>query len=247
MGSNVNKIDRNYRLRTSDFDRYNRMLPATMLDMFQDMAGEHADYIGVGYDKMAEINIFWVLLRVKYEVIERPKLYTNIKASTWPHEPQRAMFVRDYQIADENGTLLVKGSSQWGLVDISTRKIIAPKDVEFEIDEYYPEKNFPEGIKKIRDFEEEEAVKGYEVFSGYTDIDINGHVNNTKYANYILNAIKLPKEEVIKTFQIDYRKEVKEGEKLIISYVRNENIITCKGCGEDGQLRFMAELTLEQA
>lgn len=246
MGERMNKLDRRYRLRTSDFDRYHKILPATLLDMFQDMAGEHADYIGVGYDSMNEKNFFWVLLRVKYEVIKMPKLYTDIVASTWPHEPKKSFFVRDYMISDESGDTLVIGSSQWGVVDLETRRIIAPKNVKFGIDEYYPKSNFDYALRKLKDFEITEDMMSYEVLSGYTDIDINGHVNNIKYSNYIVNAIRLPEEEIIKEFQIDYRREVKEGEKLLIYHVREEDMIYVKGCDSDGQVMFAAEIKLSK-
>ncbi len=242
----MNKLDRKYRLRTSDFDRYHKILPATLLDMFQDMAGEHADYIGVGYGKMAKNNMFWALLRVRYEIIEAPKLYTDISASTWPHEPRKTFFVRDYVISDDSGKQLVIGSSQWGLLDLTTRRIVPPRNVIFEIDEYYPRHNFEDNMQKIRDFEITEDMKPYEVLSEFTDIDINGHVNNIKYANYIVNALSLPEDEVIKAFQIDYRKEIMQGQKIYIYHVRNEDIISCKGCNAEGQIMFAAEIKLSK-
>lgn len=246
-GRNMNKLDRTYRLRTSDFDRYHKILPATLLDMFQDMAGEHADYIGIGYDGMHENNLFWILLRVKYEVIRMPKLYTDITASTWPHEPKKGFFVPDYVISDADGNELVIGSSQWGIADLTTRRLVAPKNVKYDIDEYYPKCNFDYELKKLKDFEITDDLVPYEIISGYTDIDVNGHVNNIKYANYVINAIELGKDEIIKDFQIDYRKEVKEGEKLLVYHVREGNNICCKGCDLDGQVRFVTGITVSNS
>ena len=37
-----NYLERKYHLRTSDFDMRSRILPASVLDLFQDAAGEHA-------------------------------------------------------------------------------------------------------------------------------------------------------------------------------------------------------------
>lgn len=241
----MNQLKRNYRLRTSDFDRYGRLLPSSVLDIFQDLAGEHADYIGIGHDKMAEKNLFWILLKVRYEVLRYPELYTNICGTTWPHEPGKIDFIRDYTITDEKGGLLVRGTSQWAVVDCTTRRLTVPREVHFEIDEFCPEMTFGNRFSKVRDFEITETMLPYVFTSGYTDIDLNNHVNNIKYANYIMNAVDLPDDKSIREFQIDYRKEIHENESIrIYKKPLDEKTICVKGTDGAGDVRFAAEIIL---
>ena len=52
---------------------------------------------------------------------------------------------------------------------------------------------------------------------GYSDLDSNGHVNNSRYGNYILDA--LPEdilEQEISEFKINYSKEAFLGEEMTI-------------------------------
>lgn len=242
----MNRLVREYRLRTADFDRYDRMLPASIMDIFQDMAGEHAGYIGVGHKDIISQNLFWILLRVKYEVIEYPKMYSLVTAKTWPHEAKKLDFIRDFQLVDENDNLLIKGTSLWALVDISTRKMVMSKNVQFNIDEYWQESTFEEKFLKAGDFEVTEDMVPYEVVSAYTDIDVNGHVNNTKYTNFVLNALNLPETEQISFLQIDYKKEVLEGEKLLIYQTREDDTVMCKGCNEAGDTMFVTKIRLKK-
>ena len=43
-------LEKDYRLRTGDFDRYRRLHPTAVLDLFQDIGGLQAEMMGIGYD-----------------------------------------------------------------------------------------------------------------------------------------------------------------------------------------------------
>ena len=72
-----------YRLRWLDFDRYGRMRPEAILDMFQDVATLQADSMGIGFDDVLAHGVFWAVVRMKYEVLRDPKHYQVLTARTW--------------------------------------------------------------------------------------------------------------------------------------------------------------------
>ena len=43
-----------YTLRANDFDKYDRILPSSVLSIFQDAAGRHGEEIGVGFKEMLD-------------------------------------------------------------------------------------------------------------------------------------------------------------------------------------------------
>ena len=52
-----NRWSKEYTLRAGDFDKYDRIMPSAVLDLFQDAAGQHAEEIGVGFaDMIARCN-----------------------------------------------------------------------------------------------------------------------------------------------------------------------------------------------
>lgn len=228
-----------YTLRANDFDCRNKLLPSAILDLFQDAAGRHANELGVGFSAMLERNVLWVIVRVRFQVLRTPPLYSRVKVITWPLAPTRASCRRDYIIEDEQGQPLVKGTSDWVFMHCEKRRLLPATDV-------YPLKQFCDSLAvedkalKLHNFEHE--GEAYNVTAGFCELDMNGHVNNTKYANFVLDAVGLRDDEEIESFQLDYRKEVKAGEQLSVLSRRNDGEILAKGLGEDGAVRFTCRI-----
>ncbi len=235
--------NKDYYLRASDFDTFRNLQPAAVLDLFQDAAGEHAQKLKVDYDQMILRNMMWVIVRVKYRILQKVKMYQRVNVVTWPHPNRRLDFQRDYLIRDENGSPVVKGTSQWALMDSRTRKLVLARDIYGEIDSFCEENTFAEKFLKVPDFEE--ADPGYPVMSGYTDLDINGHVNNIKYANYALNAVNLAPDQEIEEFQIDYHKEVLNHTALDVFIQQGEKQILVKGKNSAGDSMFSCRIELK--
>ena len=241
-----NYLERKYHLRTSDFDMRSRILPASVLDLFQDAAGEHAKMLGVGYDTLASQNKCWMILRLRYEVVRQPKMFSSVIVKTWPIESRRIEFDRDYEISDTEGNLLVKGTSQWAILDISNREkpaLVMAKDFDIGVEEYIPDRALEGRFDRLPPKFEAEG-DGVVVKSGYTDIDTNGHVNNIKYANFILNALDLPADKEISSFRIYYQREVMSGGEITVFSRTDQDRITCRG-ESGGFVSFTARLTVK--
>ena len=214
-----------YSLRTSDFDKFSQIKPSAVLDLFQNVAGLHAESLGVGFNAMVEKGLLWVVLKVKYELLRMPNMYENVTVVTWPKEPKRLDFIRNYQILGENGELIIKGTSQWAVIDKETRKLTRATDVYKNIEGFCEDEVFDEKLIKVSDFAENEAVRT--VQNNFCDFDTNSHVNNIRYADYIVNALNPQKPMDIKGFQIDFHKEITSGETDI--FVEDNGIILAKG------------------
>jgi len=230
-----------YRLRWMDFDRYGRMQPAAVLDLFQDMATIQANDMGIGRDDMMEEGVFWAVIRQKFEVVKDPEWNSVVTVRSWPHTPTRFSFLRDYSMRDDQGELLVKATSEWVLMNFETRKFESVKDHYHGPTDFYEERMFERKCRKIADFEADEA-DAYTVVPTYSDIDINGHVNNAMYANYVVNALDPGEEGRIKSLQIDYRYEVLPGVPLKIYSTSEDDQILFKAVNPEGDIAFAAAL-----
>ncbi len=271
--------DMQYRLRSCDFDANGHIKPASVLDIFQDVAGWDVQELGWGSkDLLKNKGLLWVVVRTKYEVLAPVLEHSLVKAKTWTNTPSRFGFRREYLLENTDGAALIKSSSEWIMTDIKTRSFVSVADVWPEGGDKIKKVNFEGRIKKLRDFEVEpeaeldakaESIaapgtkldtdaesstqakaspktssKPYPVLAANSMLDCNGHVNNTYYASWVMDAIDLPENETIKTLQIDYRKEVTLGQKIDIYSKRTGNKIQAKGMNEEGVRCFSAELEL---
>lgn len=237
------QYEKNYYLRTSDFDCRGKLLPSAVLDLFQDAAGSHADKMGIGHDDMIKQDIVWVLTKVKFKVFADAKMHRSVKVKTWPVKPGILSFNREYLVEDENGDVLIKGTSEWVFMHVLRRKVVAVGDV-YPFDEgFVQERAFEEKLSKIHDFEAES--ESFPFVAGFSQLDINGHVNNTKYANYALDALDLMEDEIIDVFQLDFRKEITRGEKMTVGYRKCDKDILLKGQNADGVNMFLCKIELK--
>ncbi len=226
-------FERQYILRGSDFDCFKQIKPSAVLDLFQEVAGQHAEDLGIGFAQMLESGLLWVVLKVKYQVIKKPQLYQNVTVKTWPLPPKRLDFQREYQIQDETGEVLIKGTSQWAVIDSNTRKLTKAGDVYSKIEGFLEESNFSQKLMRVGDFEGE-LVKN--VVSEFSHTDPNGHVNNAKYGDYVLDALSDMAPLGIKEFQIDFHKEILADQTTEIFTSAIENAVFVKGMQGENQM-----------
>ncbi|MBR1983215.1 MAG: hypothetical protein IKA12_00830 [Clostridia bacterium] len=225
-----------YYLRASDFDKYNNIKLSAILDLFQDAAGRHALTLGVGFDDMLKRSYLWVLVKIKLQIISQPKSYQKVTVKTWPLAPQKLYYRREYSIENQSGEKLIVGSSEWVVIDSEKRKFVSNPNLYPFTDNFYPEINFEERLAKVPDFKADATP--YTVTPGFCELDANDHVNNTKYANYVLDAISPEKDFQIDLFQIDFKKEVMQGSKLEIYTQKEDEVILSKGLNQDGETMF---------
>ena len=202
--------EKNYQLRVSDFDHSDNLRPSAILDMFQSVASEHASKLNIGYEELLQKDSVWVLLRMRYDVIKNIGFgVENVVVKTWPQVAGKVDFDRDYCIESSDGERLVKASSKWCVINMKTRRITTGSAV-YPVEEHYDEVIYPEGLKKLPAFELDDADV-FEGYAGHSCLDHNGHVNNVKYNDFILDAIRLEKGECIKSFEINYVNEMQVG------------------------------------
>ncbi len=233
--------EKEYFLRAGDFDKFNHITPSAVLDLFQDAAGQHAQEIGVGFSDMRERGYIWVLTRVKFQILSHPGIYQKVRVKTWPLMPNRLNYRREYCIESEAGERLISGSSEWVVIHSETRRLLSVPDLYPFTDGFHEEVMFEGKHSKVSDFPAEGTP--HPVFAGFSELDNNNHVNNTKYPAYVLDAVNPQSARRLDTFQIDYRKEVLGGTKLSVYHTWQENTVLAKGQNENGDTMFACMLS----
>ena len=220
-------------LRTCDFDRYSRLKPCAILDIFQEVAGSHANELGVGFDEMLKKDLMWVITKVKFEILKNPKTHTSVRVVTWPLTPSKITLQREYEIYSLDGELLIRGSSEWVFMHAKLRKFMPAGDI-YPLTEFYKKEAFEGKFTKIPKCDFDDIFT--KISPRFCDFDLNGHVNNTKYANFVLNQINPKENDALSFMQIDYHREIRDGEEINL-YIKNENsMVFAKGTNDSETL-----------
>jgi len=138
------------------------------------------------------------------------------------------VFPRYYEGRDSENRLLFQGSSLWLLIDEKKRTFISPQDYGIEVPGI-PEKTgieLPMAIRKINS-DRPASIRT----AVYSDIDLNGHVNNTRYLDWMDDLFDVHFHEVyaVKTIQINYEHEVEYGTSVSLFYEYSDQIYRIDG------------------
>lgn len=209
-------------------DCYDNVAPYGVLNIFQDVASKHVEEYGYGFLDLYKLGYLWILVRTKYEVKKSPKPNEEMLiAETWQLEQGRADFTRDYVIYSKDGEVLIIGTSKWCLIDVNTRRVAPTKVIGTNIVNN-EKRNFSESFRKL-EFENITSGDSYLEKVTFSKVDHNGHMNNAYYAEFIVNALRLKSDEVIKNFEIDYLKEALIDDEILIRSIRNNKEILVEG------------------
>ncbi len=225
--------ERQIMLRTNDFDSNDKITPYAILDIFQDVAGAHATQLGVGFDAMYQRNMYWILIRTSFEVVAEPKPLTWIKVKTWPHPKGKIDFAREYLLTDQDDNILVKGISKWVVIDANTRRLTRTSNIDFGSEDYYENNNYDDIAKKDYSLDDTfTKIASYEVLAHH--IDHNKHMNNSKYAEMILDSLKGTVS--FKSLHIEHIKEATLGDTINLYMKKVDNAYYYLGYKGDEKL-----------
>ena len=237
----ANSYEQAYSLRMGDFDRHGRLLPSTILDVLQDVATLQVESMGMGNADMIKRGVFWAVTRYKFRMLADPALHSTVIAKTWPHSPSRFSFLRDYTMHSESGELLVAATSEWVFMDVETRKFASVLDYYDNPIELLPDRCFEQKPKKIVQLPDAE-LEPVRITTTYADVDMNGHVNNARYADFALAAVDPADGARLGSFQLDFRQEVREGQALDVRAATIDGATVVSGCDEDGKVMFACRM-----
>ncbi len=204
------------RLTTRDCDMNGEWKVSAILEAMQEAAGMHSMLLGCGREELLQNHMVWVISRCEIRMDRYPRIGEQITVSTFPMPTRICFFPRYYIFTDEHGESIGKAGTLWLLLDTQTRRMLPPGDVGRLIpdntDLSVP-MNLPATVGQLQG---DELVTEYTPV--YTDLDVNGHVNNARYADWLCNTLgidmmrKFAPDSVI----LNYSHEVLPGQRVVL-------------------------------
>jgi medium-chain acyl-[acyl-carrier-protein] hydrolase len=106
-----------YKIKSYDVDCEQKLKLPSLFNYLQEVAGNQAESIGVGFEVLKQKNLFWVLSRMKIQIHNMPKWNDEIIVYTWPKGIDKLFALRDFEITNNEGKLLISATSCWLLID----------------------------------------------------------------------------------------------------------------------------------
>jgi len=183
---------------------------------FQEAAWAHAEQLGVGYKKLQQENQLWVLARLLVKAERYPTWGEMQTLHTWPRAAKSVFAMRDFEMLDSSATRIVAGASAWLVLDATTRKPQRVDKLVSTIIGFSDRHALAQEPQKLRPFESKPPMEEFTV--RYSDIDVNGHVNNSRYIGWIMDAhpVEFHRAHEVSLFEVNYLAETIGGDAISI-------------------------------
>lgn len=209
-------VEKKYIISQELVNNTNEIKNEEILEMLTDIAGTHSNLIGNNAEEFNKEHKAWVVLLWKLKVKRRPRINEEILVKTWVRNSTGIYSVRDFEVFDTAGNVIMEAASKWCIMNLETRR---PMRFDKELAEAYG----AESRNIFEDFEKTITPEDFDVESEYVvtenDIDVNNHFHNANYLNAAYKAINDfdMTNNHFNNLQMEFKKEIMFGEIIKVS------------------------------
>lgn len=208
-----------FKVRTYECGADGRATMPTICNYLQEAASVHAEELGFSksdFDAAGE-NLSWVLTRMVVKMLRYPEWKDDVTVETFPRGGRRIVAWRDFVVKDASGEVIGLATSEWMIIDLATRRASAiPESVLALVPD------MPDSVLGAEPFTarlrfpqrpEGDAEAPLSFRAQNAHIDLNGHVNNVHYIEWLLEPLRgvAPRE-----LEIVFRSETLAGDEVSV-------------------------------
>ena len=215
-------LEKEYPISMSEQDMLFRLKPSALLNLLQDMGARNIDSTPFGRKELLDQGLGWFLVRYRIEFEKYPKNLSEIILKTENRGTFKQTAYRSFEAYTKNNDLILRAISSWLMVDLNSKLLVNieqkfPEIVKFE------KRDDDLTLRKLRTITEWNKEKTFHV--RYEDLDMNGHVNNTVYISWAMEALDIDflNSHNIKNLDIYFKHEVKYGQDVVSLAKVDEN------------------------
>ncbi len=205
-------------LKSYELDHRGSMPVWVIYRFLQEAAELNAVDLGFDTETLLNRSLTWMLARLQLRSTEPPMGRSRIIAETWPSGIESRFARRDFRLwLNGADTPFVQATSHWLLIDINRKRPVTVGNI------LGPEHVIPIG-HAVEDPFPAMQPEGDPVFTAEfrvrrSDLDMNDHVNNVHYVEWLAEAVP---EDVwrgsgITELDVEYKRAVRFGETVTIA------------------------------
>ncbi len=228
---NANDVDFNSVVSVSNFLRY-----------MQDAANYAMEEDGPSYMELFNRGLAFILSRIRMSFYAPVHSHDKLDVQTWACESKGAQFNRCYRIL-RDGAIVAEAVSVWALCGVEDRRLhrVSEFDFGYRMDEML-ELDLPARFKIPEDVSL--RLVGERMVE-YADIDLNGHMNNTKYPDILCGYIGDLRGQRVVSMALSFVSEAPLHENLKIYAGSSDGVWYVRTVKANGQVNVEAEIMTE--
>jgi medium-chain acyl-[acyl-carrier-protein] hydrolase len=201
-------------VRPDEADRNGLCTIRSLATYLQHAAFLHADSLDFGVDSLGKNGHTWVLTRLYIRVDRPPRYGDRVTIETWPTGVDRLFALRDFRLCAADGKTLAVAASSWCIISLEARRIVRPPEslARFSSNPRAVDRDLAK-IDPIRT--PTPIIKNLDV--RYRDIDVNRHVNNVSFIEWMCEALPydLQSDSFCHEIEINFLKEAFLGDTVL--------------------------------
>ena len=215
------KFTQQYSIKWHDTDANRQVRPSALVTYLQETANEHLVHIGISLDALRDSHgLAFILGSISVCSYEPLFAGDKIDVETWTCGERGFRHGRCFRVLRE-GKTVAEATSLWALIKLADGSLVKVEDMPYHIE---PEEaitlpGVPARLKMPPIAEMQELGTRRIV---YSDIDYNGHMNNTRYPDMLCDFIPEMRDSRACAIMISYRKEAAFGHTLRVFGTKTE-------------------------
>lgn len=234
-----------FTIRASEVDLSGKLSLPAICNYFQEVAGNNALQLNFDITDLQAQNLTWVLHRMDINLKEMPDWRETIQVETWPAAGDALRAYRNYRLIDKDGNEFGNCLSYWMMINLETRRPVRiPQAV---LDTRLTEREHVTPIKSTRLSPPEQENSMTKIKVRRSDLDMNEHVNNVRFIEWMLECMTEDEIHLISNFDIVFMHESHAGD-VITARLENTSgtLRKFRLMNQDGNVIALAEATLTQ-
>jgi len=175
-----------YEVKVYESDNLERGGLVTLFNYFQNTAWSHYSRVDKVLGPFLAKNQIWAMTRVEIHLTRPARWQEVVEVETWSRGIEKLMAFRDFVISDSHGEKIAAGTATWVVLDLESKRIQRLT----ALTEKWPSKPGVLSIGKSAEKVDSPANPAYgEAFRvQYSDMDLNRHVNSSRYVQWMLDS-----------------------------------------------------------
>lgn len=235
----------NCRTDSRQVDLFGQMKLSALLGALQEAAAGAMTELELDAPRlMKKYHAVWIVNRYHLTMTAPLRWGDAFTVRTWHRGGESGSVYRDFDLI-RAGEVIGSAVSLWVMVDPESHKVVPARGCPEFRGTDGGELNRRERLRRV-DLPETFDRRTLREMR-YSDTDMNGHINNVHYADFLCDAVHmetLGRGRFVSDFQICFLGECLAGETIAIDSAVREGECRAKGTDTDGRERFECAMTL---